>query len=65
MAWLIYDLTGSAKDIGWLVIVYTAPVIMGGPLAGISTVFPSILPEDKLTTPDGWRRCGFIADLVF
>ena len=34
LTWLIYELTGYAKDIGLLVIIYTAPVIVGGPLAG-------------------------------
>ena len=116
LTWLIYELTGSAKDIGLLVIVYTAPVIIGGPLAGylldrfdrrkilladnlirgavmacvpilhwmgqlqtwhlyaaagvyglfkmislagIPTVFPSILPEEKLTTANAMESLSF------
>lgn len=116
LTWLIYELTGSAKDIGLLVIVYTAPVIVGGPLAGylldrfdrrkilladnlirgtvmacvpllhwtnqleawhlyaaagvyglfkmislagIPTVFPSILPEEKLTTANAMETLSF------
>jgi MFS family permease len=116
LTWLIYDLTGSAKDIGLLVVVYTAPVIVGGPLAGylldrfdrrkilladnlirgavmagipilhwlgqlqtwhlyaaagvyglfkmislagIPTVFPSILPEEKLTTANAMETISF------
>ena len=34
LVWLVYELTGATKDIGLLVAIYTAPVIVGGPLAG-------------------------------
>lgn len=116
LTWLIYELTGSVKDIGALVVVYTAPVIVGGPLAGylldhfdrrtvlladnlirgavmacvpilhafgmlqawhlyaaagvyglfkmislagIPTVFPTILPEEKLTTANAMETISF------
>ncbi len=116
LVWLIYELTGSARDIGALVVIYTAPVIVGGPLAGylldrcdrrkvlladnlirgalmacipllhwldqlqtwhlyaaagvyglfkmislagIPTVFPSILPAEKLTTANALESLSF------
>ncbi len=116
LVWLIYELTGSARDIGALVVIYTAPVIVGGPLtgylldrcdrrkvlladnlirgalmacipllhwldqlqtwhlyaaagvyglfkmislAGIPTVFPAILPADKLTTANALESLSF------
>lgn len=116
LVWLVYEMTGSAKDVGLLVIVYTAPVIVGGPLAGylldrfdrrivlladnlirgatmacipllhglgqlqiwhlyaaagiyglfkmislagIPSVFPSILPEEKLTTANAMESISY------
>lgn len=116
LTWLVYELTGSAKDIGLLVVIYTAPVIVGGPfagylldrfdrrqalladnlirgafmacipvlyafdrlqiwhlyaaagiyglfkmisLAGIPTIFPMILPAEKLTTANALESLSF------
>jgi MFS family permease len=36
LVWLAYHLRGSAVDVGLLVAAYRAPVILGGPLAGIA-----------------------------
>ena len=35
LTWLVYDLTGSARALGVLAFTYTAPVIIGGLLAGL------------------------------
>lgn len=35
LIWLVYERTGSAIDIGWLTFFYTAPVVVGGLLAGV------------------------------
>jgi MFS family permease len=35
LIWLVYTTGGSATKLGWFVAAYTAPVIVGGPLAGI------------------------------
>lgn len=35
LIWLVYERTGSAVDVGWLTFFYTAPVVVGGLLAGI------------------------------
>jgi MFS family permease len=34
LVWIVLDLTGSAADVGLLVIAYTAPVLMGGFVMG-------------------------------
>src|SRR5262249_8413388 len=34
LIWLVYSTAGSAATLGGFVAVYTAPVIVGGPLAG-------------------------------
>jgi MFS family permease len=36
LVWLAYHLRGSAVDVGLLVAVYRAPVLVGGPLAGVA-----------------------------
>jgi MFS family permease len=36
LIWLVYDVTGSARSVGYLVAVATAPVVVGGPLAGLA-----------------------------
>jgi MFS family permease len=36
LAWTVYSLEGSAADLGILFVLYTAPVALGGPLAGIA-----------------------------
>ena len=36
LIWLVYDLTGSKAQVGYLVATMTAPVVVGGPLAGIA-----------------------------
>jgi MFS family permease len=36
LVWLVYERTGSAAQIGGLVAVATAPVVVGGPLAGVA-----------------------------
>ncbi len=35
LIWLTYHLKGSAADVGILITCYSAPVILGGPLAGL------------------------------
>ena len=35
LVWLLFELGGSAVDVGWLVAAYTGPVIVGGIVAGI------------------------------
>jgi MFS family permease len=35
LIWLLIERGGSASDVGWLAAVYTAPVIVGGIVAGI------------------------------
>jgi MFS family permease len=35
LVWLVFELGGSAPDIGLLVFAYTAPVVVGGLLAGL------------------------------
>jgi MFS family permease len=34
LVWLVYETSGSTRTLGWFVAVYTAPVILGGPLVG-------------------------------
>jgi len=34
LAWLVYDLTRSAAALGWLMVCYSGPIIVGGFLAG-------------------------------
>src|SRR5262245_53303479 len=34
LTWFVYDTTGSARAVGWLLLCYTGPVIVGGLLAG-------------------------------
>jgi MFS family permease len=34
LTWLVWELTGSARALGWLTFAYTAPVLVGGLLAG-------------------------------
>lgn len=34
LIWLVYDLTDSAAALGWLMVCFTGPIILGGLLAG-------------------------------
>jgi MFS family permease len=34
LTWLVYDLTGSATALGWLLVCFTGPIVVGGLLAG-------------------------------
>jgi MFS family permease len=34
LTWFVYEATGSAEALGWLMICYTGPIIVGGLLAG-------------------------------
>jgi MFS family permease len=34
LIWFVYDTTGSARDVGWLLLCYTGPIIVGGLAAG-------------------------------
>jgi MFS family permease len=34
LTWLVYDLTRSAAALGWLMVCYTGPIVLGGLLAG-------------------------------
>jgi MFS family permease len=34
LAWLVYDLTRSAAALGWLMVCYTGPIVVGGFFAG-------------------------------
>jgi MFS family permease len=34
LTWLVYDLTGSARALGWLMVCFTGPIVVGGLLAG-------------------------------
>src|SRR5215203_1746912 len=34
LTWFVYDTTGSARDVGWLLLCYTGPVVVGGLVAG-------------------------------
>jgi MFS family permease len=34
LTWFVYETTGSAEALGWLMICYTGPIIIGGLLAG-------------------------------
>jgi MFS family permease len=34
LLWLVYQTTGSARQLGWFVAIYTAPVAVGGLVAG-------------------------------
>src|SRR5262245_31150058 len=34
LTWLVYETTGSAAALGWLAFFYTAPVVVGGLMAG-------------------------------
>ncbi len=34
LTWYVYEVTGSARALGWLTLAYTGPVIVGGLLAG-------------------------------
>ena len=34
LTWFVYAATGSARAVGWLMLCYTGPVIVGGLLAG-------------------------------
>lgn len=34
LTWFVYELTGSAEALGWLMLCYTGPIIVGGFLAG-------------------------------
>lgn len=35
LIWLVYEITGSSAGVGLLVVIYTAPVIVGGLFAGL------------------------------
>jgi MFS family permease len=35
LVWLVYEITGSSAGVGLLVVIYTAPVIVGGLFAGL------------------------------
>lgn len=34
LTWFVYELTGSARALGWLMLCYTGPIVIGGLLAG-------------------------------
>ena len=34
LTWFVYEATGSAEALGWLMLCYTGPIIVGGLLAG-------------------------------
>ena len=34
LTWYVYEMTGSARALGWLTLAYTGPVVVGGLLAG-------------------------------
>src|SRR4051812_15335990 len=34
LTWLVYDLTGSARALGLLMVCFTGPIVVGGLLAG-------------------------------
>lgn len=34
LLWLVYQTSGSVRQLGWFVATYTAPVAVGGPVAG-------------------------------
>jgi MFS family permease len=34
LIWFVYDTTGSARDVGWLLLCYTGPIVIGGLVAG-------------------------------
>lgn len=34
LTWLVYEQTGSARAIGWLMLCYTGPIVLGGLMAG-------------------------------
>jgi MFS family permease len=34
LTWLVYELTGSAAALGWLMVCFTGPIVVGGLLAG-------------------------------
>src|SRR5262245_43234866 len=34
LVWFVYDTTGSARAVGWLLLWYTGPIVVGGLIAG-------------------------------
>jgi MFS family permease len=34
LVWFVYDATGSARAVGWLLLCYTGPIVVGGLVAG-------------------------------
>ncbi|HUG13634.1 MAG TPA: MFS transporter [Thermomicrobiales bacterium] len=34
LTWIVYEQTGSARAIGWLMLCYTGPIVVGGLMAG-------------------------------
>jgi MFS family permease len=35
LVWIVFETSGSSSTLGWFVVAYTAPVILGGPLVGV------------------------------
>jgi len=35
LIWFVYQSTGSAQAVGWLLLCYTGPVVFGGLFAGL------------------------------
>src|SRR5262245_51846577 len=34
LTWYVYEVTGSAEALGWLMLCYTGPIVVGGLIAG-------------------------------
>jgi MFS family permease len=60
LLWLAYHLRGSAVDVGLLVTAYSAPIIVGGPLAGI--MLDRIGPRNAMLTDNVVR--GILVGLI-
>jgi len=43
--WFVYAHTGSAAAVGWLMVCFTAPIVVGGFLAGWVLDRPSVSPS--------------------
>lgn len=55
LAWTVYTLEGSAEDVALLFVLYTAPVALGGPLAGVAL---DRFDRRRLMIADNLARAG-------
>jgi MFS family permease len=58
LVWLVYETSGSSRTLGWFLAVYSAPVIVGGPLVGAVL---DRFDRRRLLIADNALRAGLMA----